>query len=283
MTEPTTPGAPEATPAVASRRSRRSRADVFPDASAPPVRRYVMVASTIVLCALIALSAYADGYLLAGAVAVTGLCLALMWHPLLGLAHPRVPTLLLAAAGLATVAVVQLTTTDPFLRHVPSVVAAALVLAFLHQLARRPPRDQLTESVAATVGGVAILVAGAGLLPLTRTLDGRAVLAVGLAAVGAGALGDLLVGRGSMHAWQLPISMLLGGWAAIAVAVVAEAPSIAHAALLGFLVAAVSHAVRRILAPHPLLATVPGQVCAAAASILSVGVVIYAFARLVVG
>ena len=277
------PGAAEAAQAATSRRTRRGRAGVYPDASAPPVRRYVMVLATIALSALIALSAFADDYLLAGAVAVTGLCLTTSWHPLLGLSRARVPGLLLTLTGLATVAVVHLTTTDPFLRNLPLVVAAALVLVFLHQLVRKPPRDQLTESIAASVAGVAIVAGGSALLPLAHTIDGREVLAAGLAAVGAGALGDLLVGRGSMHAWQLPISMLLGGWAAVAVSVVAEAPSVAHAALLGFLVAAVSHAVRRVLAPHPLLATVPGQAAAAAASILSVGIVVYAFARLVVG
>ena len=86
-----------------------------------------------------------------------------------------------------------------------------------------------------------------------------------------------------MHTWQLPISMLLGGWAAVGVSLLTGTPSIAHAALLGFLVAAVSHAVRRVLAPHPLLGTTAGQVCAAAASVLSVGIVIFAFARVVVG
>lgn len=283
MTDPTTPGAPEVAQAAASRRTRRGRADVFPDASAPPVRRYVMVLSTIALCALIALSAFADEYLLAGAVAVTGLCLAVSWHPFLGLAHAKVPGLLLALSAVAAVVVVQLTTGDPFLRNLPVVVAGALVLVFLHQLVRKPPREQLTESIAASVAGVALVAGGSALIPLTHTLDGQEVLAVGLAAVGAGSLGDLLMGRGSMHTWQLPISMLLGGWAAVAVYVLAHTPSLAHAALLGFLVAAVSHAVRRVLAPHPMLATVPGQVCAAAASILSVGIVIYAFARLVVG
>jgi hypothetical protein len=283
VTDPPTPGAAEATPPVASRRTRRGRADVFPDASAPPVRRYVMAFSTMALSALIGLSAFAGDYLLAGAVAVTALCLAVAWHPLLGLSRSPVPGLLLSLGGLAAVAVVQLTTSDPFLRNLPVVVAGALVLVFLHQLVRKPPRDQLTESIAASVAGVALVCGGAAFLPLTHTLDGREVLAAGLAAVGAGSLGDLLVGRGSMHTWQLPISMLLGGWAAVAVSVLAQAPPIAHAALLGFLVAAVSHAVRRVLAPHPLLATVAGQVCAAAASILSVGIVVYAFARLVVG
>lgn len=278
------PAAASATPVAASRRAaRHGRDSVFPDAAAPPARRYVMVASTIALAALIALSAFADEYLLAGAVALTGLCLAAAWHPLLGLGRATVPSLVLALTGLAAVAVAQLTTTDPFLRHVPVVVAGALVVVFLHQLVRKPPRDRLTESIAASVAGIAVLASGAGFVPLTRTIDGREVLAVGLAAVGAGALGDLLVGRGSMHTWQLPISMLLGGWAAVGVSVLAGAPGLAQAALVGFLVAAVSHAVRRVLAPHPVLRTVPGQVCAAAASILSVGVVVYAFARLVVG
>lgn len=283
MTDPTTPDAAAAAASMPSRRSRRGRADVFPDRAAPPARRYGMVGATILLSALIALSAFADEYLLAAAVAVTGLSLAAFWHPMLGLGRSRVPTLLLTAVALTMVAVVHLTDTSPFLRHLPIVVAGALVLVFLHQLVRRPPRAHLTESIAVSVTGVALLASGAGMLPLTRTLDGSELLAVGLAAVGAGALGDLLVGRGTMHAWQLPISMLLGGWAAVAASALTHAPTLAHAALLGFIVAAVSHAVRRVLAPHPLLGTVPGQVCAAAASICSVGIVIYAFARLVVG
>lgn len=285
MSDSATPSAPPApgagTPAV-SRRARRGSGS-FSTAAAPPVRRPVEVVATMALSALVALSAYAGPLLLAGAVAVTSATLALGWHRLLGGPSVRVPSLLLLLVALTACGLLAVTEQDPFLERLPLVVAGGLLLVFLHQLVRRPPRDRLTESVTISASGIALLAMGAALVPLTHTLDGREVLAVAMAALGVAALSDLLVGLGTLHAWQLPIAMLLGGWAGMGVAWASGAPPLGQAALLGFLVAAVSHAVRRVLAPQPFLATFAGQAAAAAASVLAVGVIVYTFARVLVG
>lgn len=280
MSDPEIPSVVQ--PVVVSRRSRRA-SDTFSNTSAPATLRPITILATIAFGALVALSAYADPYLLAAAVGVVGATLALGWHALLGGPNRGVPTIVLLALAAGSVILPAIAVGDPFLARSPLLVAAALILVFLHQLVRKPPRDRLVESLAISASGIALLAMGSSLVPLTRTLDGREVIAIAMAAVAASSLADLFVGRGSLHAWQLPIAMLLGGWAGMGVAWAAGAPRLGQAALLGFLAAAVSHAVRRVLAPQRQLASFLGQATSAAASLLAVGAVAYAFARTLIG
>jgi hypothetical protein len=70
--------------------------------------------------------------------------------------------------------------------------------------------------------------------------------------------------------------MLIGGGAAVVVAVLAGDLLVGPAALLGLLAAAISHAARRVLAPLPATAMPRAQLAAAATSSLLIGVVAYA-------
>ena len=56
--------------------------------------------------------------------------------------------------------------------------------AFLHQLLRRDGRPRLVESVASVITALALVVSGACLVPLPRTAEGAAVMAVAGAALG---------------------------------------------------------------------------------------------------
>jgi hypothetical protein len=278
---PETENAPEA--GRASRRQRRAEAVAAPvSASLDSGGRPLAVFAALALSALIALSGYADPSLVALSVALGGLVLAWGWPGLLGLPSRRGTTTVLAIATVTCVLASALPTTDPFLRWLPAAVAASLIAAFLHQLLRRDGRPRLTESIAASAAGLAVITSGVAYIPLPRTFGGAEPLAAAMAALGLSAVADLLTGSRRLRPWALPIAMALGGAGAVAVAAVAGRPQFAAAALVGVLAAAVAHALRRILAVLPSMASARSQLVSGAASVLVCGVVVYVVSRLVV-
>lgn len=277
---PPVPSGPPDRPAPSQTQSAQGRAR-GPAGMPPPesVRRPRAVLATVGFSALLALSAYADPALLAMTVGLVGLVLAWGWHDLFRAPVPTVPRLITGALAVAGPAVVALTPDEPYLRWEPVVVAAGLLAILLHQLVRTDGRPRLTESLAIGVGALAVLTCGVPLVPLVRMYGGPDVLAATAAAVALACLADLLVGRRRLHAWTLPVAMLLGGWAATAAAFVTGTPRIGQALLLGFLVGGVSHAMRRLLAPLAPMAWARSQLAAASASLLVVGVVVNVLAR----
>lgn len=264
----------------AGRRVSRGHAGPMrPDATLRPWA----VLGTVGLAALTTLSAYADPYLLTGALALTGLVLAYGWHDLLGAPAPAVPRVLTGLVALVGPITVAATPDEPYLRHVPVVVSGGLLVILLHQLVRRDGRPRLVEALSVSATALALLTCGVTLAPMPRMLGGTDVVACAALAVAAATLADLLVGRQGAHQWTLPLAMVLGGAASVATSLVAGSPRIGQAVLLGFLVGAVSHALRRVLGPLPVMVSTRGQLAAAAASLLVVGVVTTVFARVVLG
>jgi hypothetical protein len=158
-------------------------------------------------------------------------------------------------------------------------MAVAVIAAFLHQLMRRDGRPRLTESVAATISGLAVIASGVALAPLPHVLGGDDALAAAMAGLGLGALADPLIGVRRVRQWALFVAMVLGGAAGLTVALLAGSHSTAPAALLGLMAAAVSHASRRVLAVLPAAASHRAQLAMAASSSLIVGVVAYVIVR----
>lgn len=274
-------GAPAASPPLTRSQRRAQRDATLP---LPPVtaKRPLAVVATIALSALIALSGFAYPVLVALSVGLGGLVLAWGWPRLLGSPSPRGSTAVLAFGTVACVAAVALTPTDPFLRWMPAALAVSLIAAFLHQLVRRDGRPRLTESVAITAAGLAVISSGAAYSALPRTLAGEGPLAAAMAALGLSALADALVTSPRLRPWALTIAMGLGGAAAALVGVVHGRPSLAPAVLLGVLVAAVAHATRRVLAVLPPMVSARSQLVSGATSVLLAGVVAYVLARVVI-
>jgi hypothetical protein len=268
-------------PPPLTRRQRRDadRPLVLPPASA---RRPLTVGATVALSALIALTGFADPVLVALAVALAGLVLAWGWPVLLGLPSRRGTSTVLLIGTAACVSAAALTDTDPFLRWMPAALAVSLIAAFLHQLLRRDGRPRLTESVAASGAGLAIISSGAAYIPLPRTLGGDETLAAAMAALALAAVADLAIPTRRLRAWALPLAMLLGGAAGAAVALLDGRPEPAAGALVGVLVAGVSHATRRVLAVLPTMGSARAQLVSGAASVLLCGVVVYALGRILV-
>ena len=83
-------------------------------------------------------------------------------------------------------------------------LAVSLLAAFLHQLLRRDGRPRLTESVAATAAGLAIVAIGANYVPLPRTLGGSQTMAAAMAAIALSALADVALDHRRLRPRALP-------------------------------------------------------------------------------
>ncbi|NYG07134.1 hypothetical protein BJ986_001621 [Phycicoccus badiiscoriae] len=237
--------------------------------------RPLSIAATVAFAALVALTGYASPQFVALAVGLAGLVLAWGWPQLLSLPSPRGTSAVLAIGTVLMTGTALLTRHNPYLEWMPAALAVAVLVAFLHQLMRRDGRPRLTESVAATTSGLAIISAGTALAPIPHVLAGDHALAAAMAGLGVGALTDPCISLPRLRKWALFIAMLVGGGSALLVSAIAGAPMLAPGALLGLLAAAIAHATRRLLAPLPSTAMPRAQLAAAATSCLIIGVVIH--------
>jgi len=246
-----------------------------------PVQPLVTVAA-VAFAGLLALTAFAGPTMLALAVALAAGVIAWGWAGLLGLPSPRGTMVVLAVGSAGAIGTALATRGDPFLAWMPAPLAGSLIVLFLLQLARRDGRPRLVESIAATITAVAIVVSGAGLVALPRIEQGAWVVAIASSAAAVSAVTDLAGASPRLSAWLLPLSMLAGGLAAILVGQGFGAVGWGAAALLGVLVAGISHAVRRVLATLPAISSARSQLVSACASVLTGGVVVYVVGRLLI-
>jgi hypothetical protein len=243
----------------------------------------LVTAAVLALAGLLSVTAFAGPPMVALAVALSGGVIAWGWPGLLGLPSPRGTTLVLAVGSAGALVTALATRDDPFLGWMPAALAGSVIVAFLHQLARRDGRPRLVESVASTITAIAIVVSGASLVSLPRMQNGAWVIAAACAALAVSAVTDLAGGSRRLSAWLLPMAMLAGGAAAILVGSGFGDIGWGAAALLGVLAAGVSHAVRRVLATLPAISTARSQLVSASASMLTGGVVVYIVDQLLIG
>jgi hypothetical protein len=264
-----------------TRRERRAHAQTAKPAlpRRALLARPLSIAATVAFAALVALTGYASPRFVALAVALAGFVLAWGWPLLLSLPSPRGTSTVLAIGTVLMTGTALATRDDPYLEWMPAALAVSVIVGFLHQLMRRDGRPRLTESVAASTAGLAIISAGTALAPIPHVLAGEHALAATMAGLGVGVLADPLVSIPRLRQWALFIAMLIGGGAAVNVSAVAGDPMTGPAALLGLMAAAISHAARRVMAPLPATAMPRAQLAVAAASSLLVGVVAYVVVR----
>ncbi|MEZ0447014.1 hypothetical protein [Cellulomonas sp. ICMP 17802] len=141
---------------------------------------------TAALAAVVAVAGYLGGLPLSIVAAVLAVVFALGWPSLAGLPFVAGSAAVVALGGVGAVAVVHLTTTQPFLRYLPVVFAASILLAFVNELLRRDGRARLVESVSGTVAGTLVAVAVAGWVAIGRTPGGEPLVVVGALALAVG-------------------------------------------------------------------------------------------------
>ena len=262
-----------------ARAAASTSGSVTPPVPEMPLKPLVTVAA-VALAGLLTITAFAGPAMVALAVALSAGIIAWGWAGLLGLPSPRGTTLVLAVGSAAAIGTVLATVDDPYLAWVPAALAGSMIVAFIHQLARKDGRPRLVESIASTITAIAIVVSGASLVALPRTEHGAWVVAIASSAVAVSAVTDLAGGSRRLAAWLLPLAMLSGGAAAILVGHQLGAVGWGAAALLGVLAAGVSHAVRRVLSTLPAISSARSQLVSACASVLTTGVVVYVVGRL---
>lgn len=274
-------------PVSESRAARRAaREDRRRNPILPPMateRRVVVVIVTAVSAALLAVATAADQALGAAAVAWLGLALAWGWPELLGSSSRFGSSLAIGLAGVLGPVTVALTPDEPYLRHVPVVVAAAVLAMFLHQLVRKDGRPRLTQSVATSAAGIALATIGVAYVPLGRTSGGREVVIVVAIALAASAVADLAAPLDRLRPWMVAIAAALGFFAGGISGLLIDEVGVLGGVVLGVVAAGLAHVMRRVLAVLPPIRGVRGQITAAAASVLVTGVPVGVLATFLVG
>lgn len=226
---------------------------------------------------VIGIAAMVGPWLVAPALAALVAILAWGWAGTLGLPTPRGTLAVLLVGGAAIVASVGLRADPPWLTWLPAALAVAMISAFLHQLLRRDGRPRVVESVSSVVLGLTLMASAALTIPLSRTEPGATLVAAAMTAAGLSAVGDLAGRWPPARSWTVPGSLLVGGGAGVAIAVLTGQSWVALL-LTGVACGGVSHAMRSVFAVLPTLAHARPRLVAALASVLVVGVVPYAVA-----
>lgn len=141
---------------------------------------------TAALAAAVAVAGYLGGLPLTITAALLALAFALGWPSLVGLPFRIGSTVVVAVGGIGAVVVVHLTEDQPYLRFLPVVFAAAILLSFVNELVRRDGRERLVESVSGTVTGTLVAVAAAGWVATGNTPGGEPLVVVGALALAVG-------------------------------------------------------------------------------------------------
>lgn len=144
------------------------------------------------------------------------------WAPLLGLPAPGGTFFVVLLPGLGALAAVHVTTTEPWLRYLPLVLAMGLLLSFTNELLRGDGRTRLVESLVGGVSGVVVAVSAAGWIAASKVPDGMALVLVCAVALAAASAVSATPLRGVLNS----VATLVGAVAA-SVVVAAVLPELA--------------------------------------------------------
>ena len=151
----------------------------------------------------------------AGLLALT---IAVGWPALLNLPNVLGSGVVIALGGVGAVLAVTATQGQPFLRELPIVVALAVLLSFVNELARQDGRFRLVESVTGTVTGVLVATSAAGWVVAGRAPGGTSLVVSGAVALFVGGLVAALAAAFRVDGWPAAaataVAGLVGGGAA---------------------------------------------------------------------
>lgn len=236
--------------------------------------------ATAVLATAVAAAAFLGELPLAGAAVVLVLLLAVGWPVLLRLPSPLGSGVVVALTGIGGVAVALATRGEPYLRGLPIVIALAVLLAFVNELARQDGRLRLVESVTGTVSGVVVVATAAAWVAAARTPGGTGLvvtaavalaIAAGVSAVPLGGWTGAFVTAGA--------AILAGGAVALVMPTLDPLPGVVLGLAVGILVASMHELLERTEARRRRLAAVAAIVL----PVLVTGIGAYVVGRLMVG
>jgi hypothetical protein len=237
--------------------------------------------TTAVLSAAVAGAAYFGELSLVGVVAFLVVLLGIGWPGLLDLPARGGATIVVLGAGLGAAVVAWRTQGEPVLRHLPIVVAMALVLAFLAEMLRRDGRTRLVESVSGTVAGAFVAAAAGGWIATNRSVGGSSLVVTAAVAVAvAAAVSALRAARGWVGAMLAVAAASVAGAAAGAVVPDVEPLTGLVAGFVGGLGVG---AVRALFERVPEVKARQAGVAAATVPVAVGGMLVFAVGRVLLG
>ncbi|WP_407345610.1 hypothetical protein [Pengzhenrongella phosphoraccumulans] len=236
--------------------------------------------STAAVATLLAVTAYLGELPLIALALVLIVAFSVGWPSLLNLPVRLGPSIVIGVGGIGSVVAVALTLGEPFLRDLPLLIALAIVLAFVNELARRDGRERLVESVSGVVAGVIVAASVAGWVAAGRTTGGIPLVVTGAVAL---AIGSAVA--------ALPLAGWVGATATLAAAAGAGAgiglivPGI-HPEVGGLIGLAVGILIAALIELFSGLESLSRRWASIAALILPVtvtGILVYVVGRVLVG
>lgn len=244
------------------------------------VVRWWTAGATLAAAILLSVAAFAGTtVLVVAALFVVGVT-AWGWPRLIDSPSPRGSATVVAAGGAASALAVGLTEQEPLLQWLALALAGAVVLEFVHQLARRDGRPRLVECVTATLAGVVVLASMSSWIALPRTDTGAGgVLVAAVPVAVALAMQAAPVPARMASVAGVVASTVLGGL----IAGFVPEPTVLAGLVTGLLASAVGVMVHRLLTVLPPAGAAPAWLALAMAPLASTGMVSYVTLRLMVG
>ena len=236
--------------------------------------------ATAAVAALVGVAAFVGELPVVVVAAVLALVIAVGWPVLLGLPSVLGSAVVIALGGVGAVITVTATRGQPFLRELPVVVALAVLLAFVNELARQDGRLRLVESVTGTVTGVLVATAAAGWVVAGRAPGGTSLVVSGAVALAVGAAVSAVPLGGWTAAAVTSAAAVIGGGA---VGAVMPDISILAGALLGLATGILVAALHVLFDQLPTLRRPLASLAVIVLPVSVSGILVYVVGRVLVG
>jgi hypothetical protein len=244
------------------------------------VVRWWTAGATLAAGGLLSVAGYASVQALAAAALLVVAVLAWGWPTLVDLPSPRGSTAVVALGGAAAVVAVALSEDEPLLQWLALALAGAVVVEFVHQLARRDGRPRLVEGMTGTLAGVVVLASLSSWLALPRTDVGASGVLLVAVPVAIGLALQALPVPGRLTAVAgVVLTALLSGL----VAGLVPEPTVVAGLVTGLVAGSVAAMLHRLLSVLPPAGSAPAWLAVALAPLASTGMVSYVALRLLVG
>lgn len=243
---------------------------------------------TAVLAALVAATAFAQdvpaltqyGRIpVVVAAVLLAVVIAVGWPLLLRLPNLIGSSMVIALGGVGAVITVTATRGQPFLRELPVVVALAILLSFVNELARQDGRTRLVDSVAGTVTGVLIATAAAGWIAAVRAPEGTSLVVCGAVALAVAAAVSAVPLGGMLGAAVTTGSAVVAGGA---VGAVMPTLGLGAGAMLGFATGLLVAALHELFDGMPALRSRLASLTVIALPVALSGILVYVVGRVFV-
>jgi hypothetical protein len=235
---------------------------------------------TACLAAAVAVAAFFGPVTLGVAAGALAVVVAVGWPRLLDIPVHGGTRIVIGIAGVGAVVAAAATPGEPALRHLPVVLALAVVLAFVAELLRRDGRPRLVESLLGTVSGVVVATACAGWIATGRTDAGASlVVTCAVALAVASAVSALPLGTWVGAGLTLALAVAAAGGVGYLMPSLDVASGVWSGLMAGLLVASLHALFDRL----PALRGRLGATSASALPVALAGTLLFIVGRVVVG